>query len=75
MLSSLANRVLLKREQPRVAQIAAWGRYMIPISMVLDPLTGRRLGRSIVAVWGRGDGQRREGWGHQTASSSGRRMN
>jgi len=40
-LASLANRVLLKREQPRVAQIAAWDRYMISISRVLDPLTGR----------------------------------
>jgi SAM-dependent methyltransferase len=55
MLASLANRMLLKREQPRVAQIAAWDRYMIPVSKVLDLLTGRRPGRSIVAVWRRGD--------------------
>jgi hypothetical protein len=55
MLASLANRVLLRREQPRVAQIAVWDRYMVPVSKVLDMLTGRRLGRAIVAVWSRSD--------------------
>ena len=53
MLASLGNRLMLKREQPRASQIALWDRYMVPLSVVLDRLSGRRLGRSIVAVWER----------------------
>ena len=51
LLASLANRMLLKQEEITPSQITMWDRYMIPISKVLDPLIGRRLGKSILAIW------------------------
>jgi SAM-dependent methyltransferase len=53
MLASFANRWFLKREQPSPAQIATWDRLMVPLSTVLDPCFGRRLGKSVVAIWRR----------------------
>jgi hypothetical protein len=57
MLASLANRALLKRGQPSLGQIKVWDRLMIPLSRLLDPCLGRRLGKSIVAVWRRVPGR------------------
>jgi SAM-dependent methyltransferase len=53
MLASLANRAVLKSGQPSVGQIKAWDRLMIPVSRLLDPCIGYKLGKSIVAVWRR----------------------
>lgn len=53
MLASFANRALLKRSQPGKAQIATWDRFMVPLSTWLDPVFGRKLGKSVVAVWTR----------------------
>jgi protein-L-isoaspartate O-methyltransferase len=53
MLASFANRALLKRSQPGKAQIATWDRFMVPLSTFLDPVFGRKLGKSVVAVWSR----------------------
>lgn len=54
ILASLGNRLLLRRSMPRKADIALWDRLMVPLSRLLDPATGYRLGRSILAVWRRG---------------------
>lgn len=51
MLLSLANRWLLRQTLPTPAQIAVWDRLVVPVSRVLDPLTGWRLGKSVLAVW------------------------
>jgi len=51
MLASFANHAFLKREQPSKAQIATWDRFMVPLSRLLDPCFGRRLGKSVVAIW------------------------
>lgn len=51
MLASFANRALLKSGQPSLGQIKVWDRFMVPLSRWLDPCTGRRLGKSVVAVW------------------------
>lgn len=51
MLASLGNRLLLKQAMPRPRQIAFWDKRLVPISMVLDPLLGFRIGKSILAVW------------------------
>lgn len=51
MLCSLANRLVLRASQPTVANLAFWDRWMVPVSRALDPLTGHRLGRSVVAIW------------------------
>ena len=50
-LASLANRFVLRRSLPGRAQIKAWDRGMIPLSRLLDPLIGRRFGRSVIAVY------------------------
>jgi SAM-dependent methyltransferase len=51
MLASLANRALLKSSQPSLGQIKVWDRLMVPLSRLLDPCMGRRLGKSVIAVW------------------------
>jgi SAM-dependent methyltransferase len=51
VMASAANRVLLKSAMPTRSQIATWDRLMVPISRHIDPLFGRRLGKSILAVW------------------------
>jgi hypothetical protein len=52
MLASVANRLWLSRSTPTRRQIQFWDRCLIPVSRVLDPLLGHRLGKSIVAIWG-----------------------
>ena len=51
MLASLANKAVLRRAQPSLRQVLFWDRVLVPLSRVLDPLTGRRFGRSVVTVW------------------------
>ena len=53
MLASFANRALLKQANPTLGQIQVWDRFMIPLSKVLDVCVGRRLGKSVIAVWRR----------------------
>jgi hypothetical protein len=53
MLASFANRAFLKSSQPTPGQIATWDRFMVPVSKLLDPCLGRRLGKSVIAVWQR----------------------
>ncbi len=53
MLASLANRALLRQSQPTASQIGLWDNYIVPLSRVIDPVLGYRLGKSICAVWTR----------------------
>lgn len=53
MMTSLANRALLKQSMPTLAQIRVWDRFVVPLSRVIDPLLGYRVGKTIVAVWRR----------------------
>ncbi len=53
MLASLGNRLVLNASMPRPSQVAAWDKLMVPLSKVVDPLTGHRLGKSILGVWRR----------------------
>jgi SAM-dependent methyltransferase len=50
-LLSLANRFLLRSAQPTLDQIAFWDRVIVPIARILDPIIGRCVGRSVIAVW------------------------
>jgi len=50
-LCSLANRHLLKREQPTKGQIWFWDRMIIPCSRLVDPLMRHTTGRSLLAVY------------------------
>jgi SAM-dependent methyltransferase len=51
MISSYANRMLLKQSSPSLQQILFWDRCIVPMSRTLDPLFGRRLGKTIIGVW------------------------
>jgi len=53
LLASAANRVLLRQSLPNARQINLWDGFMVPCSKVLDPLTGYRVGKSVVCVWER----------------------
>jgi len=53
LFASLANRLVLRSSMPTTSQIAAWDRFMVPVSRVLDPLLGYAAGKTIVAVWQR----------------------
>lgn len=55
MFASLANRILLKQENPTRHQIKLWDYALIPFSRMLHPLFRGRLGKSILAVWHRND--------------------
>jgi SAM-dependent methyltransferase len=51
LMLSLANRFVLRSNDPKPSQIKFWDRFVVPCSRVLDPLVGRSFGRSIVGVW------------------------
>lgn len=51
LLASLANRLVLRSAMPTRGQVQTWDRGMVPVSRVLDPLLGFRLGKSILMVW------------------------
>ena len=51
MLASIANKAVLKEESPTHAQISFWDSTLVPISRVLDPLIGRRIGKTVIAIW------------------------
>lgn len=53
MLLSLGNRLLLRAGQPSEAQIRLWDRRVVPVSRILDPLLGWRVGKTVVGVWRR----------------------
>lgn len=53
LLSSLANRLLLRQSVPTQAQILFWDRRLVPLSKRIDSLMGFRIGRSILSIWER----------------------
>ena len=52
-LASFANKALLRQSLPSARQLRLWDRVMVPASRVLDPVLGRRFGRSVLAVYER----------------------
>ena len=55
LAASLGNRWVLRSAAPTVQQVSFWDRCLVPISRVLDPLVGYRVGKSILGVWRRED--------------------
>jgi SAM-dependent methyltransferase len=53
LLASAANRLLLRAALPTPAQIRLWDRRLVPLSRILDPLIGRRAGKTVIAVFRR----------------------
>lgn len=56
VIASFANLVLLKQSQPTLSQILFWDKVIVPCSTILDTVTARTFGRSVVGVWRRADG-------------------
>jgi len=57
MLASLANRLLMRQDFPTAAQVKVWDTFLVPGSVLLDPLLGYRLGKSVLGIWRRPDGE------------------
>jgi SAM-dependent methyltransferase len=53
--ASAANRLLLRQAMPTLSQILFWDRVLVPGSRVLDHLLFHRFGKSVLAIWKRGD--------------------
>ncbi|MBN1680240.1 MAG: class I SAM-dependent methyltransferase [Anaerolineae bacterium] len=53
MFASLGNRLLMRASLPTYRQIWFWDKFMIPASRIVDPLLGRRVGKSVMQVWRR----------------------
>ncbi len=51
LAASLGNKLLLRADYPTARQIRFWDTVLVGASRVMDPLTGYRLGKSILAVW------------------------
>jgi SAM-dependent methyltransferase len=51
MALSMANRLVLKESAPTPKQIKFWDRVVVPMSKVIDPMLGRRVGKSVVGIW------------------------
>ncbi|HVC59474.1 MAG TPA: methyltransferase domain-containing protein [Acetobacteraceae bacterium] len=49
--ASLANRIMLRSEQPSPAQIRFWDRILVPLSRLTDRTSGFTFGKSVAIVW------------------------
>jgi SAM-dependent methyltransferase len=54
MLASAANRLLLRSSMPNQRQILTWDRLLVPVSRLIDPIFGGRVGKSVLGVWRKG---------------------
>jgi SAM-dependent methyltransferase len=50
MLASLANKLWLQSDSPSPGQIRFWDSVLVRLSRLVDPLTGFRLGKSIICI-------------------------
>lgn len=53
LAASVANRLVLRSASPTEAQVLFWDRALVRTSVVLDPLLGYRIGKSILGIWRR----------------------
>jgi SAM-dependent methyltransferase len=53
IMTSFANRVLLRQSLPTQRQITTWDRWLVPVSTTVDPFLGYRVGKSVLGVWSR----------------------
>ena len=51
MLLSLLNHLRKGKGVPSKAPILVWDRLFIPVSRLVDPLFGHRLGKTVVSIW------------------------
>ena len=50
LLASVANKLFLKQDYPKLKQILFWDKVMVPISKMLDPVMFFSLGKSILLI-------------------------
>lgn len=50
MLASLANKLILRSDMPKLTHIKFWDTVMVGASRWVDPLIGHRIGKSIVCI-------------------------
>ena len=55
MVTSFANRALLRNQHPTLSQVQLWDSVIVPMSRILDPLSGRRLGKTVIGIWTRAE--------------------
>lgn len=53
LAASLANRLLLRQDNPTLRQIEFWDRVIVPVSRLVDPVIRYTAGKTIVGVWQR----------------------
>lgn len=53
---TIGNRVLLRKSMPNEQQIQLWDTKVVPVSKVVDRVTRRSIGKSIVVRWTKPDG-------------------
>jgi SAM-dependent methyltransferase len=51
LLSSLANKWVLKQPYPTQKQISFWDTFIIPVSTITDKIIFHRAGRSVIGIW------------------------
>jgi Methyltransferase domain len=51
VIVSAANLLLLRQSIPTEGQIRFWDQWIVPLSRVLDPCFGYKIGKSIISVW------------------------
>lgn len=51
LFASLANRWVLKKSYPSLADIKLWDSWMVPVSLWTDRLTQFHFGKSILGIW------------------------
>lgn len=51
MLASLANRILLKSDNPSASQVKFWDSVLVRTSRIADPLLFRKIGKTILCVY------------------------
>lgn len=51
LIASIGNLILLRKNIPSLRQIAFWDKWLIPLSIKIDPLLRYNLGKTIIGVW------------------------
>lgn len=51
VLASMVNKLFFNKGQLTKGTITFWDTYMIPLSRILDPIVGRRFGKSLIGIY------------------------
>ncbi len=51
VMASMMNKLLLMQSYPSEKQVKLWDRLFVRMSIVLDPLSFRMIGKSLLGVW------------------------